>query len=107
MRYKAVCEELWSITSDFSGASCIVERKEKRPSGDRVLGSVQGRPTRGMRANNKNRHPRSEARQQMGLRNHVSARISLSVDRFPFSIAARRRRSDGRVPNDGVAGGGA
>jgi hypothetical protein len=104
MRYKAVCEELWSIRGDFSGASCIVECEEKRPTGDRVLGSVQGRETRGMRANNKNKHPRSEAREHMGLRKYVSAGISLSVDRFPFLFAARRRSSDGSVLNDAVAG---
>jgi hypothetical protein len=52
-----------------------------------------GHETRGMRANNKNKHPRSEARAHMGLRNHVSAGTSLSVDRFPFSITVRRRSS--------------
>src|SRR5687767_10195500 len=33
MRYKAVCEELWSIRSDDSGACCIVPREEKQPFG--------------------------------------------------------------------------
>jgi hypothetical protein len=55
----------------------------------------EGRETRGMRANNKNRHPRGEARQHMGLRIHVPAGISLSVDRLPFSLIAPRR-----LPND-------
>jgi hypothetical protein len=46
---------------------------------------MQGRETRGMRANNnKNRHPRG-AREHMGLRIHVPAGTSLSVDRFPPS----------------------
>ena len=34
---------------------------------------MHGRETRGMRANNKNKHPRSEAREHMGLRIHVSS----------------------------------
>jgi hypothetical protein len=46
-----------------------------------------------MRANNKNKHPRSEAREHMGLRIHVSAGTTLSVDRFPSLVAARRRSS--------------
>jgi hypothetical protein len=54
---------------------------------------MPGRETRGMRANNKNKHPRSEARALMGLRTHVSAGTSLPVDRFPFSITVRRRSS--------------
>ncbi|HVJ31176.1 MAG TPA: hypothetical protein VNA66_12765 [Gammaproteobacteria bacterium] len=49
-----------------------------------------------MRANNKNKHPRREAREHMGLRILVSAGISLS-DQSPFSPITRRRFS-GRVP---------
>jgi hypothetical protein len=58
-----------------------------------------------VRENNNNKHPRSEARQHMGLRIHVSAGTSLSVDRFPFSIMARRRFSGRGLLNDALEGG--
>jgi hypothetical protein len=64
---------------------------------------MRGRETRGMRDNNKNRHPRSEARHNMGLRIHVSAGTSLSVDRFPSSFT-RRRSSGHRLLNDALEG---
>jgi hypothetical protein len=65
---------------------------------------MQGRETRGMRDNNKN-SPRSEAREHMGLRIHVSAGTSLYVDRYPFSVAARRRSSgSSRSLNDAGEG---
>jgi hypothetical protein len=57
-----------------------------------------------MREKNKNRHPRSEARQHMGLRIHVSAGTSLSVDRFPFAFTARRRSSGRRLQNGAFVG---
>jgi len=97
MRYKAVCEELWSIRSDDSGACCIVHDEEKQPVGDSKPGRKHGCPTRGMRANNKNKHPRSEARVHMGLRILVSAGTSLS-DQSAFSPTAFRRHSGRRVP---------
>jgi hypothetical protein len=50
-----------------------------------------------MRANNKNKHPRSEAREHMGLRILVSAGTTLS-DQSPFSLIARRRFSGRRLP---------
>jgi hypothetical protein len=58
-----------------------------------------------MRQNNKNRHPRSEARAHMGLRIYVSAGTSLSVDRFPFAFTARRRPSGRRLLNGAFEGG--
>ena len=96
MRYKAVCEELWSIRSGDSGACCIVQREEKQPFGDSGLAPTRGRETRGMRANNKNRHPRSEAREHMGLRTHVPAGIPLTVARLHSSLAERWRALHGR-----------
>jgi len=96
MRYKAVCEELWSITSGGLSACCIFERKDKQPLGDSNLPLDEGREPRGMRDNNKNRRPRSEARKHMGLRTHVPAGISLTVARLYCSLAeckcAPRRR---------------
>jgi len=74
-------------------ALAVSSREDKQPVGDSRPGPKRGRETRGMRANNKNKHPRSEARAHMGLRNHVSAGTSLSVDRFPFSITVRRPSS--------------
>jgi hypothetical protein len=68
MRYKAVCEELWKNRVDDSGACCIVLGKEKQPVGDSRPSLKHGCNMRGMRANNKNKHPRSEARKHMGLR---------------------------------------
>jgi hypothetical protein len=58
---------------------------------------MHGRETRGMRANNKNKHPRSEAREHMGLRILVSAGTSLS-DQSPFFPTARRRFAGRRAP---------
>jgi hypothetical protein len=68
MRYKAVCEELWKNRVDDSGACCIVHGEEKQPVRDSRPSLKHGRKMRGMRANNKNKHPRSEAREHMGLR---------------------------------------
>ena len=58
---------------------------------------MHGRETRGMRANNKNKHPRSEAREHMGLRIRVSAGTSLS-DQSPFFPTVRRRFAGRGVP---------
>jgi hypothetical protein len=96
MRYKAVCEELWSITSGGLGACCIFERKEKQPLGDSDLPPGEGREPRGMRANNKNRRPRSETRKHMGLRTDVPAGISLTVARLYCSLAERKCASPRR-----------
>jgi hypothetical protein len=57
---------------------------------------MHGCETRGMRANNKNKHPRSEARAHMGLRILVSAGTTLS-DQSPFPLTARRRFSGRRL----------
>ncbi len=43
-----------------------------------------------MRYKNKNKRPRDEARQHMGPRTDVPARISLSVDHFPYPLVTRR-----------------
>ena len=53
-------------------------------------GAYRSRETRRMRAKNKNKHPRSEAREHMGPRTHVPAGISLSVDYFPYPLIAHR-----------------
>ena len=53
------------------------------------VGRTRGRDTRGVRANNKNKHPRSEARKHTGLRTHVPAGISLTVARLDCSLAER------------------
>ena len=95
MRYKAVCEELWSITSGGLGACCIVNWKEKQPLSDSGLPLSEGCEPRGVRDKNKNKHPRSEAREHMGLRTHVPAGIPLTFTRLHSSLAERWRASHG------------
>jgi len=68
MRYKAVCEELWKNRVDDLSACCIVHGEEKQLARDSRPSLKHGRKMRGMRANNKNKRPRSEAREHMGLR---------------------------------------
>ena len=96
MRYKAVCEELWSIARD-APSSFLYRRSPRRssflrlpPSADR--GRVGTNSAR-MRDNNKNRRPRSDARKHMGHRSHVPAGISLSGHHFRSPIVEPSRRS--------------
>ena len=62
MRYKAVCEELWSIWSD--APTRLLYRETRTEGAVWRLGPAvtRGRETRRMLKNNKNKHPRSEAR---------------------------------------------
>jgi hypothetical protein len=62
------------------------------------LGSTpnEGCEPRGVRDKNKNKHPRSEAREHTGLRTHVPAGISLTVARLHSSLAERWRALHGR-----------
>ena len=46
----------------FEALAVSSNRKEQQPLGDSGLPLSEGRETRGMRNNNNNRHPRSEAR---------------------------------------------
>jgi hypothetical protein len=103
MRYKAVCEELWSILGHASG--CLLYGETKVTTAVWRLVTTRSRETRRIRDNNNNRHPRSEARYHMGPRTHVPAGITLFIDGFSLSLVRRRSGTSCTGSRDAAAEG--
>jgi hypothetical protein len=100
MRYKAVCEELWSIASDAPSRILYREahgRTRFVPLVGRQPGLL-GNEMRRVHDKNNNSEPRSHARTHMGSLSHVPAGISLSVGHTRASRAPLRRRRAAVVP---------